>query len=196
MTVARSIDLHCRVFKVEHFDDSLINHTKIKLDQKVRDLSIGQRTILHLSLVLSAKPEVLLIDEIIHSIDAYLRKVFLEQLIKLLADRQLTVIMVNLNFHDIEHMVDRVILLKSGTVAVDEPIDTLKDKVKKVVGPSVPSTIPVICRSGFPDPTDHFIYPYTSDHLERIEGEVVDLNLTEIVTAFIEGEYNHGERDD
>ena len=78
------------------------------------------------------EPEILLIDEIIHSIDAYLRRIFLEQLIQLQSDRQLTIIMVNLNFHDIEHIVERVILLKSGKIDVDEKIDDLKLKVKKI----------------------------------------------------------------
>ena len=81
MTVSRVIELHCSVYGVLDFDDSLVKHTKIKYRQKVKELSIGQRTILLLSLILSIQPEVLLIDEIIHSIDAYLRKVFLEQLI-------------------------------------------------------------------------------------------------------------------
>jgi ABC-2 type transport system ATP-binding protein len=195
LSVSRTIELHKSVFKVEQVDDALIKHTKIQLHQKVKDLSMGQRTILHLSLILSTKPEILLIDEIIHSIDAYLRKVFLEQLIKLLAERQLTVIMVNLNFHDIEHIVDRVILLKDGTITVDEPIEELKEKVKKVVAPTVPAALPVICSSGHPDHTDHFIYPFTAEYGTQIDGDVVDLNLTEIVTAFIEGEYNHGGRD-
>ena len=160
------------------------------LTQKIKELSIGQRTILHLSLILSVKPEILLIDEIIHSIDAYLRKVFLEQLIQLLSERKLTIIMVNLNFHDIEHMVDRVILLKDGKIAVDEEIESLKEKVKKVISAELPPELPVITRSSRPGSPEFFVYPFAEEHREQIDGEVVDLNLTEIVTAFIEGEYS------
>lgn len=190
LTVAQGIDLHKSVYRVTEFDDSLIKHTKIKYNQKIKELSIGQRTILHLSLILSAKPEILLIDEIIHSIDAYLRKVFLEQLIQLLSERKLTIIMVNLNFHDIEHMVDRVIMLKDGTIAVDEDIETLKEKVKKVIAAEIPGEIPVITRSGRPGSPEFFVYPFLEEYRQQVDGEVVDLNLTEIVTAFIEGEYS------
>lgn len=190
LTVAQGIDLHKSVYRVTEFDDSLIKHTKIKYNQKIKELSIGQRTILHLSLILSAKPEILLIDEIIHSIDAYLRKVFLEQLIQLLSERKLTIIMVNLNFHDIEHMVDRVIMLKDGTIAVDEDIDTLKEKVKKVIAAEIPQELPVITRSGRPGSPEFFVYPFLEEYRDQVDGEVVDLNLTEIVTAFIEGEYS------
>ncbi|MCP4153528.1 MAG: ABC transporter ATP-binding protein [bacterium] len=189
LTVTQGIELHQSVYGITEFDDSLIRHTKIKDSQKIKELSIGQRTILHLSLILSAKPEVLLIDEIIHSMDAYLRKYFLEQLIELLSTRSVTVIMVNVNFHDIEHMVDRVLLLKGGNIAVDESIDSLKDKVKKISADEIPATIPVLSRSGPVDRPDYFIYPFEEGYREQVEGHIADLNLTEIVTAFIGGEY-------
>ena len=189
LSVARGIELHQSVYGGSTFDDSLIKHTKIRRDQKIKDLSIGQRTILHLSLVLSVEPELLLIDEIIHSMDAYLRKFFLEQLIELLSRRRVTLIMVNVNFHDIEHMVDRVILLKDGKIAVDEAIEDLKDKVKKVVCPHPLEKLPVLSQSGHPDCPDYFVYPFKEEYRQQIDGEVVDLNLTEIVTAFIGGEY-------
>ena len=189
LTVAQSIDFHKSVYNLSLFDDSLIRHTKIGLNQKIKELSSGQKTILHLSLILSIEPEVLLIDEIIHSIDAYLRRIFLEQLIQLQIERKLTIIMVNLNFHDIEHMVERVILLKSGKIAADEKIEALKAKVKKVISSATPQSIPVLSRIDFTDHSEFFVYPYEKKLKDKIDGEVVDLNLTEIVSAFIGGEY-------
>ena len=189
LTVARSIDFHMSVYNLSKFDDSLIRHTKIGLDQKIKELSTGQKTIFHLSLILSAEPEIFLIDEIIHSIDAYLRRVFLEQLIQLQSERKLTILMVNLNFHDIEHIVERVILLKSGTIAVDEKIDDLKAKVKKIISATPPQAVPVLSQIDFSDHSEFFVYPYQGKLKEKIEGEVVDLNLTDIVSAFIGGEY-------
>lgn len=186
LTVKQGIDLHQSVYGVSRFDDSMVKHTKIRPEQKIKELSIGQRTILHLSLILSAEPEVLLIDEIIHSMDAYLRKFFLEQLIHLLSQRSVTVIMVNVNFHDIEHMVDRVILLKDAKIAVDEAIEDLKEKVKKVVHLENPEALPILSQSG----GDYFIYPFEEAFMEKIDGEVTDLDLTEIITAFIGGEYD------
>lgn len=189
LTVAQSIDFHKSVYNLDKFDDSLIRHTKIGRSQKIKELSTGQKTIFHLSLILSIKPEILLIDEIIHSIDAYLRRIFLEQLIQLQAERQLTIIMVNLNFHDIERIVERVILLKAGKIAVDEHIDDLKAKVKKIISSTPPPTFPVLSQIDFSDHSEFFVYPYDKKIKDKIDGEVVDLNLTEIVTAFIGGEY-------
>jgi ABC-2 type transport system ATP-binding protein len=188
--VRQVIKLHGQVFGVDHFEDALVRHTRIDLGQRIKELSIGQRTILHLSLILSTKPELLLIDEVIHSLDAYLRKLFLEEVIRHLAERDIPLVMVNVNFHDIEHLLDRVILIKNGQIAVDEPIEVLKDKIKRVaqVG-ELPAEVPCIYRyprAGF---DEYFVYPYSDSIKSLLEGEVQDMNLTEIVTAFIGGEY-------
>jgi ABC-2 type transport system ATP-binding protein len=189
LTVAQLIEFHKSVYNLSHFDDFLILHTKIGNKQKIKELSSGQKTILHLSLILTIEPELLLIDEIIHSIDAYLRRIFLEQLIRIQSERTLTIIMVNLNFHDIEHMVDRVILLKAGEIAVDEEIEALKAKVKKIVSATQPQGLPVLSKIDYSGHSEFFVYPFEEKQREQVDGEVVDLNLTEIVSAFIGGEY-------
>jgi ABC-2 type transport system ATP-binding protein len=189
LTVARGIELHQSAFGLDSFDDGLLRHLKIDVHQSIKSLSIGQRTIFHLSLVLSARPEILLIDEIIHSIDAYLRKFFLDQLIRLLSERRMTIVTVNVNFHDIEHMIDRVILLKGGRIAVDEGIDDLKDKVKRVVSSRPPEGMPILSMGGSGDRPDYFVYPFREEFRGRIDGEIIDMNLTDIVAAFIGGEY-------
>ncbi|MDH5467560.1 MAG: hypothetical protein OEY25_09095 [Candidatus Aminicenantes bacterium] len=97
--------------------------------------------------------------------------------------------MVNLNFHDIEHMVERVILLKAGKIAVDEKIEALKAKVKKVISAAPPQSVPVLSRIDYSGHSEFFVYPYEAKLREEIEGEVVDMDLTGIVSAFIGGEY-------
>ena len=189
MRVGQAIDLHMSANDLKHFDDSLLQHTKITKEHRIRELSTGQRTILHLSLILSTEPELFLIDEVIHTIDAYLRRLFLETLIKLLSQRRVTVILVNLNFHDIEHIIDRVVLLKSGKIVVDEGIDDLKAKVKKVVGERPPRSLDILARLDFLGHSEFYVYPFDPKAGIEDGSRIVDLNLTEIVTAFIGGEY-------
>lgn len=188
LTVDQAIRFHCDVFRLDRIDDRLIRHTKIEGGQRVKELSIGQRTILHLNMILSLDPELLLIDEVIHSIDAYLRRVFIEELIALISRKRVTVLMANLNFHDIEALIERVILLKSGTISVDELIETLKEKVKKIIAPAPPAGLTILSQRRFPDRSEYYVYPYVETTALR-DVEVVDLNLTEIVAAFIGGEY-------
>jgi len=188
--VDRLIELHLSVFNVTQFDDSLIRHTRISLRDRVRDLSKGQRTILHLALILSTRPELLLIDEVIHDLDAYLRKLFLDEVIRHLGEREMSVVFVNVNFHDIENMVDRVVLLKNGTIAVDEPIDVLKEKVKRVLLPKeLPSDVPYIFSLPRENFTEYFLYPYDEGKCQGLAAEACSLNLNDIVAAFIGGEY-------
>ena len=189
LKVSRAIDFHKSVYGLSSYDDALIKRTKSERNQKIKELPRGQRVIFHLSLILSAAPRVLLIDEIIHSIDIYLRGVFLRELIKLLAEQKITVVFVNLNFRDIENMVDRVILLREGETAVDEKIDALKAKVKKVICREPPQGVPVLSCIDYTEQSEFFIYPFREEYREQIAGKVADLDLTAIVSAFIGGEY-------
>ena len=190
MRVDRLIELHMSVFGVKDFDDALIRHTRIRDRDRVKTLSVGQRTILHLSLILSARPELLLIDEVIHDLDAYLRRLFIDEVIRQLGERTVTTVFVNVNFHDIENLVERVVLLKNGTVAVDEPIEVLKDRVKRVVAADgLPDGIPYIYRISRDSLSEYFIYPFSEELRGDLPGRVDDLNLNDIVAAFIGGEY-------
>ena len=189
LTVSQAIDFHKSIYGISNFDDFLIKFTKIKKGQKLKQLSIGQRAIFHLTLILSTNPKILLIDEIIHSIDVYLRNIFIKELIKLISEKMVTVVLVNLNFYDIENILDRVILLKNGKIAVNEKIDTLKTKVKKLISTNSTKSLPVISQIDYLDHSEYFIYPYKENYRKKFDGEVIDLNLTEIVSAFIGGEY-------
>jgi ABC-2 type transport system ATP-binding protein len=190
MTLSSAIQYHSAVYKISQFDMSLLEKTRLSLDKQIKDLSAGQKLIFHLSLILSARPELLLIDEVIHSIDAYLREVFLKSVIERMAQRQMTVIMVNLNYHDIEKIPQRVILLRNGKIAVDDSIEDLKQKVKKVITrKEIAADLPVLFSSIFADTYEYYLYPFEEGFRQVPEGEVVDLNLNDIIKAFIGGEY-------
>lgn len=190
MTLSSAIQYHSEIYKISQFDMSLLEKTRLSLDKKIQDLSAGQKLIFHLSLILSSRPELLLIDEVIHSIDTYLREVFLKSVIELMAQQQMTVIMVNLNYHDIEKIPQRVILLRNGEIAVDEEIEDLKQKVKKVAtGKEITGDLPILFSSIFADTYEYYLYPFEESFREVLEGEVIDLNLNDIIKAFIGGEY-------
>lgn len=190
MTLSAAVQYHSEIYKISQFDMSLLEKTRLSLDKKIQDLSVGQKLIFHLSLILSIRPGLLLIDEVIHSIDAYLREVFLKSVIELMAQQEMTVIMVNLNYHDIEKIPQRVILLRNGEIAVDEAIEDLKQKVKKVITrKEIAGDLPVLFSSIFADTYEYYLYPFEEGFREVLAGEVIDLNLNDIIKAFIGGEY-------
>jgi ABC-2 type transport system ATP-binding protein len=189
LTIDQAIEFHLSFYDVNRFDDTLINHTKVKRTQKIKELSMGQRTIFHLSLAMACEPEILLIDEIIHSIDVYLREIFLQHLINIISQREITVVMVNLNFTDIEGLLERVILLKSGNILVDENIIGLKQKVRKIIADKIPAEVPLLFKKNTPQWIEFYVYPFREEFRKDINGSVVDLDLTEIIKAFIGKEY-------
>lgn len=189
VTVKEAIRLHQSVFRLACMDEEMIRHTGIDYRKKIRELSIGQQAMVHLSLVVSGRPRLLLLDEVIQPLDAYLKKLFLNKLLELIAEQGTTVVMVNVNFHDIEHIVDRVIMLRDGRILVDEPIEQLKQKVRKLTAERPPEDLPIVSRVEYPDLSEFFIYPFREEYLPQIEGEVEPLNLTDIVSAFIGGTY-------
>ncbi len=189
MTVKEAITFHQSFYDIKQFDETMIKHAKISETQVISELSMGQRTLLHLSLIMLSRPEVLLIDEIIHSIDVYLREIFLKYLINIIHEYKMTLVMVNLNFSDIEGILQRVILLRDGKILVDEGIEELKSKVKKVTNDQASISQPTLFTQRILNMYDHYIYPFKDEYKGKIAGKIIDLNLTQIVKAFISKEY-------
>ena len=189
MTLKKAMAFHSSVYGIESFDTELYEQTKLKLDKKISELSVGQKMIFHLGLLIAAKPKILLIDEVIHAIDAYLRDIFLDRLLELIEERQITLVMVNLNFHDIERIPQRVILLRNGEIAVDASVEELKANVKKIVAQEASLDLPVLYKRSFSDCNEFYIYPYEENGELPTNAKVTDLNLHDIIKAFIGGEY-------
>ncbi len=189
MKIAGAIEIQSSVYGIKEFNRDLINKVKIKENQRIKELSRGQKILLHLSLLISSRPQIMLVDEVIHHIDAYMRDLFLQYLIAEMAQRQITLVMVNLNFFEIEKIPGRIILLRRGKILVDDSMEELKHKVKKVVSPEKISNLPIIYQREVSDLWEYYIYPYTSDLKINRGSRLIDLDLTEIIKAFIGGEY-------
>lgn len=189
MSLQEAIDLHSRLYHVEDFDATILSEAKLDLKKKINEHSVGQKLIFHLSLVLSTRPKLLLLDEVLHAIDPYLREICLKRILDLLTQGETTLVMVNLNFHDIENIPQRVIIIRGNTIALDQPLEILKDQVKKIVSKTeIPNLHPFHERS-FADRHEYYVYPFEESLVKDTGCEVLDLNLNDIVTAFIGGEY-------
>lgn len=164
-----------------------INGLSLPLDRKVAALSKGEKTIFYLSLILSAAPEFLFVDDVVHFLDPHLREVFLTSILNLIAEKQLTVILASQSAFELEGIPQRILVMEKGGIILDENVDALKRKFVKFYGESVPPDIPVVFSRQWQDTREMFVYPYLPKlhHLERVEH----LNLSEILRAFIGGEY-------
>lgn len=117
--------LHWNAFGVEPSPLPLLDKAGVLPSDRVADLSTGQHALFQLSLVMSTGPRLLLVDEILHSIDPYLRKLALETIVERIADEGPAVVMVNLNYAEIEHLVTRVVFLSRSGITLNEPVEDL-----------------------------------------------------------------------
>ena len=190
-TVERAIAFHCRVFAIPEFDDRLLKRLGLSQRDRIKNLSAGERAILHLSLVLAQKPSLLLIDEVMHMLDPYIRDLFIEALIENMAASQATVLTVNHSFSEIERIPERVLVMDDGRFVIDETNEALRAKMKKVVSRDpLPETLPCFFKKTDGIYKEYYIYPFHEGLRTEHEVDFQDIALPEIIKAFIGGGYD------
>jgi ABC-2 type transport system ATP-binding protein len=93
--------------------------------QKAGKLSGGQRAQLALTLALGKRPELLILDEPVASLDPLARREFLQDLMETVAERQVSVVLSSHLISDLERVCDYVIVLVDSRVRVAGPVDEL-----------------------------------------------------------------------
>jgi ABC-2 type transport system ATP-binding protein len=110
--------------------------TKLGLDpsQKAGKLSGGQRAQLALTLALAKRPELLILDEPVSSLDPLARREFLQGLMAHVADRGAGVILSSHLVSDLERVCDYLIVLIDSRVRVAGEVDELLARHHRVTG--------------------------------------------------------------
>jgi ABC-2 type transport system ATP-binding protein len=93
--------------------------------QKAGKLSGGQRAQLALTLAIAKRPELLILDEPIASLDPLARREFLQVLMETTAEHEISVIMSSHLVADLERVTDHLIVLMSSRVRVAGDIDEM-----------------------------------------------------------------------
>ncbi len=107
----------------------------IPLDQRVGRLSGGQRAQVALALALAKRPELLLLDEPLASLDPLARRQFLQVLMEEVALSGVTVLLSSHIIADLERVCDHLILLSAGQVQVAGGIEDLLGEHRVLTGP-------------------------------------------------------------
>jgi ABC-2 type transport system ATP-binding protein len=93
--------------------------------QKAGKLSGGQRAQLALTLALAKRPELLILDEPIASLDPLARREFLQVLMEATAEQELSVVMSSHLVADLERVTDYLVILVASRVVLHGPVDEL-----------------------------------------------------------------------
>jgi ABC-2 type transport system ATP-binding protein len=121
------------------WDDELaaerIERIGLDSNQRAGSLSGGQRAQLALTLAIAKRPEVLVLDEPIASLDPLARREFLQSLMEFTAGHQLSVIISSHLVTDLERICDYLILLVGSRVRVAGDLDELLKSHYRLSGP-------------------------------------------------------------
>jgi ABC-2 type transport system ATP-binding protein len=111
--------------------------------QKAGQLSGGQRAQLALTLAIGKRPDLLILDEPVASLDPLARREFLEDLMEAIAERELSVVLSSHLMADLERVCDYLIVLVGSRVRVAGPVDELLATHHLLTGPRRdPATLP------------------------------------------------------
>lgn len=170
------------------YADERVQRLGLERRQHAGALSGGQRAQLALTLAIAKRPELLILDEPVASLDPLARREFLEGLMETVAEAGITVILSSHLVADLERVCDYLVVLAGSRVQIAGPIDALLATHRRLSGPrrdprSLPADEEVITMSQ----TDR-----QSTLVVRTEEAILDpawtvehLNLEDLVLAYM-----------
>ncbi len=105
--------------------EAFLAKTAIKKKSKVRQLSKGMVTQLHLALVTAIEARLLVLDEPTLGLDLLFRKQFYDTLLNDYFDHRRTILVTTHQVEEIEHVLTDVIFIDRGRIVLSSPMDDL-----------------------------------------------------------------------
>ena len=104
-----------------------LSGTDIRMEHRVRQLSKGMKTQLHLALVMGVNAKLLILDEPTLGLDIIYRKKFYGQLLNEYFDEERTILVTTHQIEEIEHILTDVLFINRGKMILDMPIEEIGD---------------------------------------------------------------------
>ena len=108
--------------------EELLSQTKIRKTAKVRELSKGMVTQLHLSIITAIDAKLLVLDEPTLGLDIIFRKNFYANLLNDYFDEERTIIITTHQVEEIENLLTDVMFINDGRVVLDAQMDELSSQ--------------------------------------------------------------------
>jgi ABC-2 type transport system ATP-binding protein len=116
--------------------EEFLRKTDLKMNSRVRELSRGMVTQLHLALILAIDARLLVLDEPTLGLDLLYRRQFYDILLNDYFDKERTILLTTHQVEEIEHLLTDVLFLSHGRVALSAPVETIAEQyVQLTVGP-------------------------------------------------------------
>lgn len=118
------------------WDDALVQRLSdewdLSLRERVKNLSVGQRQKLSILLSLGHRPDLLILDEPVASLDPFARRQFLEQIVEVAADGRRAVVLSSHIVSDVERLANKIWILKDRRLYWHGDCDALKESIVRI----------------------------------------------------------------
>ena len=108
--------------------EELLQQTKINNGAKVKELSKGMVTQLHLSIIMAIDAKLLVLDEPTLGLDILFRKEFYANLLNDYFDEERTILITTHQVEEIENLLTDIMFINDGKILLDAPMDALGEK--------------------------------------------------------------------
>lgn len=112
--------------------EDFLKKTDIKVTSRVRELSKGMVTQLHLALILAIDARLLVLDEPTLGLDLLFRRQFYDTLLNDYFDKERTILLTTHQVEEIENLLTDVIFINRGHIALDSPVEGLGERYAQV----------------------------------------------------------------
>lgn len=107
--------------------EGFLRQTKVRSNAKVRELSKGMVTQLHLSIIMSIDAKLLVLDEPTLGLDIIFRKEFYSNLLNDYFDEKRTILITTHQVEEIENLLTDIMFINDGKILLDKPMESLAD---------------------------------------------------------------------
>jgi ABC-2 type transport system ATP-binding protein len=108
--------------------EEFLRKTDIKMKSRVRELSKGMVTQLHLALILAIDARLLVLDEPTLGLDLLYRRSFYDTLLNDYFDKERTILLTTHQVEEIENLLTDVIFINRGRIALDSSVEALPER--------------------------------------------------------------------
>jgi ABC-2 type transport system ATP-binding protein len=113
--------------------DELLGKTKIMRQSKVRQLSKGMVTQLHLAIIMAVDAKLLVLDEPTLGLDILFRKEFYGNLLSDYFDGERTILITTHQVEEIENLLTDIMFIDDGRILLDTEMDTLSGRYAQLI---------------------------------------------------------------
>lgn len=113
--------------------EELLARTKVRHDAKVRELSKGMVTQLHLSIITAIDARLLVLDEPTLGLDIIFRKEFYGNLLNDYFDGERTILITTHQVEEIENLLTDIMFINDGRILLDATMESLSDSYAELM---------------------------------------------------------------